>query len=58
MSSGGRLVPEAKDPRVRELLAEGYRVIYRVKKGAAQIFTIVHGARELARMKPKPWGRR
>ena len=56
--SSGRLVPEAKDPRVRELLVGGYRVIYRVKKGAIQILTVVHGARDLARMKPKPWGRR
>ena len=56
--ASGRLVPEVKDPRVRELLIESYRVIYRVKKGAVQILTIVHGARDLARMKPKPWGRR
>ena len=56
--ASGRFVPEAKDPRVRELLVESYRVIYRVKKGAVQILTIVHGARDLARMKTKPWSKR
>jgi addiction module RelE/StbE family toxin len=55
--ASGRVVPEAKDRRVRELLVESYRVIYRVKKGAVQILTIVHGARDLARMKPKPWAK-
>jgi addiction module RelE/StbE family toxin len=54
----GRRVPEAKDPRVRELLIEGYRMIYRLRKGAVQILTIVHGARDLVRMRPKPWSKR
>jgi toxin ParE1/3/4 len=51
----GRLVPESTDPRIRELLVQGYRVIYRLKKGAAQILAVVHGARNLSGMKPKPW---
>lgn len=54
----GRRVPESTDPRVRELLVEGYRVMYRLKKGSAQILTVAHGARHLAGMKPKPWAKR
>lgn len=54
----GRLVPESTDPKVRELLVEGYRVIYRLKKGRAQILAVAHGARNLTAMKPKPWGKR
>ena len=54
----GRGVPEATDPKVREMLVEGYRVIYRLKKGTAQILAVVHGARNLAGMKPRPWARR
>ena len=51
----GRLAPEAFDPKIRELLVQSYRVIYRLKKGSAQILAIVHGARNLSGMKPKPW---
>jgi toxin ParE1/3/4 len=54
----GRLVPESTDPKVRELLVEGYRIIYRLKKGSAQILAVAHGARNLAGMKPKPWAKR
>lgn len=54
----GRRVPESSDPKVRELLVEGYRVMYRVKKGTVQILAVTHGARNLADMKPKPWTKR
>lgn len=54
----GRRVPESTDPKIRELLVESYRVIYRLKKGNAQILAVAHGARNLAGMKPKPWARR
>ncbi|MGQ0557361.1 MAG: type II toxin-antitoxin system RelE/ParE family toxin [Nitrospiraceae bacterium] len=51
----GRLVPEAFDPKIRELLVQSYRVIYRLKKSVAQILAVVHGARNLSGMQPKPW---
>ncbi|WP_413935764.1 type II toxin-antitoxin system RelE/ParE family toxin [Nitrospira sp. BLG_1] len=51
----GRLVPEASDPKIRELLSQNYRVIYRLRKGVAQILAIVLGARNLSGIKPKPW---
>ena len=54
----GRRVPEATDPKVRELLVEGYRVMYRVKKGTVQILAVTHGARNLAEMKTRPWAKR
>ena len=57
-SESGRRVPESTDPKVRELLVEGYRVIYRLKKGSVQILAVAHGARNLAGMKPKPWAKR
>lgn len=56
--TSGRVVPEAKDRHVREILVESYRIIYRVKTGMVQILTVVHGARDLTRMTPKPWGQR
>jgi addiction module RelE/StbE family toxin len=54
----GRRVPESTDPKIRELLVERYRIIYRRKKGAVQILAVVHGARNLVQVKPKPWGKR
>jgi len=54
----GRQVPESTDSKVRELLVEGYRIIYRLKKGRVQILAVAHGARNLAGMKPKPWAKR
>jgi plasmid stabilization system protein ParE len=54
----GRLVPESPDPKVRELPVESYRVIYRLRKGSAQILAVDHGARNLASMKPTPWAKR
>jgi len=51
----GRRVPEATDLKVRELPVEGHRIIYRRKKDSAQILAVVHGARDLAEMEPKPW---
>jgi len=54
----GRRVPEVTDPRVREILVEGYRVIYRLKKNRAQILAVIHGARNLTGIKPRPWAKR
>ena len=51
----GRLVPEASDLKVRELIVSGYRIIYRLRPSRAQILAVIHGARHLAGMKPKPW---
>jgi len=51
----GRLVPEAPNTRVREILVSGYRIIHRLRKGRAQILSVVHSARDLTGMRPKPW---
>ena len=32
----GRRVPESADPKIRELLVERYRIIYRLRKGACR----------------------
>ena len=54
----GRRVPESADPKVRELLVESYRIIYRWRKNAMQILAVVHSARHLTQMKPNPGSRR
>ncbi|MCP4088219.1 MAG: type II toxin-antitoxin system RelE/ParE family toxin [Gammaproteobacteria bacterium] len=51
----GRLVPEAEHKDVRELVFQGYRIIYRVKLDRVQIATVIHGSRNLAAKEVKPW---
>ncbi|MFL6236315.1 MAG: type II toxin-antitoxin system RelE/ParE family toxin [Thermoanaerobaculia bacterium] len=52
----GRRVPEShKEEGIREILFQSYRIIYRLRSERIQIITILHGARDLAHMTPKPW---
>lgn len=51
----GRRVPETPDSRVRELIVSSYRIIYRLRRNRAQILAVVHSARNLTGMQPKPW---
>jgi len=52
----GRKVPEA-DHRddVRELIVQGYRIIYRLQTDQLQILTVIHGSCNLAAEEVKPW---
>ena len=43
----GRTVPEAGVNDVRELIYQGYRIIYRVKLDRLQVITVIHGSRNL-----------
>jgi len=38
----GRKVPESDDPKVRELIYKGYRIIYQIKEGYLEIVTVIH----------------
>lgn len=51
----GRPVPEADRDDVRELIYQGYRIIYRTKPDRVQVITVVHGSRNLAAKEVKPW---
>ena len=51
----GREVPEAQREDVRELLFQNYRIIYLVTAKCLHIIAVVHGSRDLTRMKRKPW---
>ena len=53
----GRRVPEA-DYRddIRELIVQGYRIIYLVTDETIYILTVIHGSRDLAGKENKPWG--
>ena len=51
----GRMVPEADQEPIRELLYHNYRIIYRVRDELIEILTVVHGRRDLGSFKPAPW---
>ena len=51
----GRPVPEADQDDVRELIFQGYRLIYRTKPDRVQVITVIHGSRNLATKEVKPW---
>lgn len=52
----GRPVPEAEGhDDVRELIYQGYRIIYRTLPERIFIVTILHGSRDLAGNEVKPW---
>ena len=52
----GRMVPEADNrDDVRELIVQGYRIIYLLQAEQLQILTVIHGRRDLAGQEKKPW---
>lgn len=52
----GRPVPEAEGrDDVRELIYQGYRIIYLIEPDRVFIVTLMHGSRNLASEEVKPW---
>ena len=51
----GRSVPEAEREDIREIIYQGYRVIYRTAHDHLLIVTVLHGSRNLAGPEKKPW---
>ena len=43
----GRKVPEIGDPALREIIIDGYRIIYRLAKSNIYVLTVVHGRQNL-----------
>jgi hypothetical protein len=41
------MVPEFQNPRVREVLAYSYRIMYTVGENEVVIVTVIHGKRNL-----------
>ncbi len=52
----GRRVPEAEERTdIRELIFQGYRIIYLTQPEHITIIAVIHGSRDLAGMEGKPW---
>jgi toxin ParE1/3/4 len=43
----GRKVPEFDDENIRELIAYGYRIIYRLQDEEVLVVAVIHGKRVL-----------
>jgi plasmid stabilization system protein ParE len=50
----GRMVPETQDENTRELVQQGYRIVYRLVGERIEILTIVHGSRDLSFRRTAP----
>jgi plasmid stabilization system protein ParE len=51
----GRKVPETDVPDIRELVFQGYRIIYRHTPDRIDILTVLHGSRDLSNPGSRPW---
>jgi toxin ParE1/3/4 len=51
----GRLMPEAKNPNIREVLYQSYRVVYRLNQNRIEVVMAVHGSRDLGGQENQPW---
>lgn len=51
----GRMIPEAEDKALREIIVQGYRVMYCLEPDRVLILAVMHGSRDLAGQENKPW---
>lgn len=50
----GRIVPEVRDPAIRERLVYSYRVIYRIETNRILVVAVIHGSRLLQSLPVRP----
>lgn len=51
----GRIIPEAEDKTLREIIVQGYRVMYRLESDRVLILAVMHGSRNVGGHEKKPW---
>jgi plasmid stabilization system protein ParE len=51
----GRIIPEAEDIALREIIVQGYRIMYRLEPDRVLVLAVIHGSRDLAGQDNKPW---
>jgi toxin ParE1/3/4 len=51
----GRRIPEADDDSLREIIVQGYRVMYRLDANGVLILAVMHGSRDLSNPENQPW---
>lgn len=50
LAERGRVVPEFRNPSIRELFIHSYRLIYRIQEDRVLIAALIHGHRDLLRL--------
>ena len=51
----GRPMPEANTPNIREVIYQGYRIVYRLRPDTFEIVMVAHGSRDLNNPASQPW---
>lgn len=51
----GRTVPETDVATIRELVFQGYRIIYQLSPDRIDILAVLHGSRDLSNPGNRPW---
>ena len=51
----GRIIPEAKNQNLRELIFQNYRIMYRLYHNTIQIIAVIRGSRDITKWPLKPW---
>ena len=51
----GRRVPEMGRDDIREIVLQGYRIIYQIASDHALVLTVLHGSRDLSNPDNRPW---
>lgn len=51
----GRMIPEVEDKTLREIIVQGYRVMYRLEVDRVRVLAVMHGRRDLTGQDTKPW---
>jgi plasmid stabilization system protein ParE len=46
----GRIVPEYKNPNLREIIYQNYRIVYKISGNAIYLLLVIHGSRLLPEM--------
>ena len=55
----GRVVPEFQDETLRELVFQGYRIVYWIDRDEVRVILVLHSARDLRQQLPdEPWSLR
>jgi toxin ParE1/3/4 len=49
LADRGQVVPEFRDPTLRELLVRPYRIVYQIQPDELRIVAVIHGSRRLRR---------
>jgi len=56
LPSMGRKVPETNDDSIREIIINGYRIMYGIENSdRILVLGIIHAARDMNNINPHPW---